>query len=87
MNEDTEAGALPEGEALPEHLPPPLPGSAVQLGDQANLNGQSAVLDAIERWYADHFHACAVAGRAPITADDKAALIASVREAVAQPQE
>lgn len=82
MNEDTESGALPEGEALPEHLPPPLPGSAVQLGDQANLNGQSAVLDAIERWYAAHFHAAAVAGRAPITAEDKASLIAHVSEAL-----
>lgn len=38
---------------------------------------------AVERWYAAHFHAAAVAGRAPITADDKAALIQHVADAVA----
>lgn len=33
---------------------------------------------AVEAWYAQHFHRAAVEGRAPITADDKAALVAAV---------
>jgi hypothetical protein len=41
------------------------------------------VIAAIERWYAAHFHAAAAAGVAPITADDKAALIQHVADAVA----
>jgi hypothetical protein len=41
------------------------------------------VIAAVEAWYAAHFHAAALAGRAPITADDKAALIQHVADAVA----
>lgn len=79
MNEDIESGQ-PEGEALPESLPPPLPAHAA--------NGlHERLLDAIERWYAAHFHAAAVAGRAPITADDKAALVSSVTAVVAPSKE
>ncbi|HEX7732423.1 MAG TPA: hypothetical protein VF415_07230 [Rhodanobacter sp.] len=70
MNEDT-ASAQAEGEVLPESLPPPLPDSATQRAEAA-----------IEAWYADHFHAAAVAGRAPITAEDKASLIAHVTAAI-----
>ena len=40
------------------------------------------VIAAIEQWYAQHFHKAAVAGRPPITAEDKAALIQHVTDAV-----
>lgn len=76
MNEDTEAGALPEGEALPASLPPPLP-----------RHIDPRAVEAVERWYAAHFHAAAVAGRAPITAEDKASLIAHVSEALTPTKE
>lgn len=39
------------------------------------------VNDAIEQWYAAHFHRAAVEGRAPISAADKAALVQAVTEA------
>lgn len=71
MNEDTEAGGPPEGGALPEHLPPPLP-------SERHADAEALV----ERWYADHYHAAAIAGRTPITAEEKAALIALVSAAL-----
>jgi len=40
------------------------------------------VIAAIEKWYAQHFHKAAVAGRPPIPADDKASLIQHVVDAV-----
>lgn len=40
-----------------------------------------AVLAAIERWYAGHFHRAAVEGRPPISATDKAELAKAVTEA------
>lgn len=39
------------------------------------------VIDAIEAWYARHFHRAAVEGRAPISATDKADLVKAVTEA------
>lgn len=72
MNDDTAAGQ-PEGDALPE--------CTVQTVDYADA-GLHSVLAAIERWYASHFHAAALAGRAPITAEDKASLIQHVTEAL-----
>ena len=39
-------------------------------------------LAGIERWYAEHFHAAAVAGTQPITSADKAALTAHVAAAI-----
>lgn len=45
------------------------------------------VEQAIERWYAAHYHAATVAGRAPITTDDKAALVSSVTAVVAPAKE
>lgn len=41
-----------------------------------------AVIAAIERWYAAHYHKAALAGRAPIPADDKAELIKAVTSAL-----
>jgi len=70
MNEDT-ASAQAEGEALPASLPPPLP-----------VAPHPRAIEAVERWYGAHFHAAAVAGRAPITAEDKASLIAHVSAAL-----
>lgn len=70
MNDETES-AQAEGEALPDSLPPPLPSEVAQRA-----------VAAVERWYADHYHAAAVAGRPPITAEDKASLIAHVSAAL-----
>ena len=39
------------------------------------------VNDAIEAWYAKHFHRAAVEGRQPISAADKAELVQAVTEA------
>ena len=71
MNEDIESGTTPEGEVLPESLPPPLP--------RGDMQRATAVVDG---WYAEHYHAAAIAGRAPITAEDKASLIAHVAAAL-----
>jgi hypothetical protein len=40
------------------------------------------VSDAIEQWYAAHFHAAATSGRPPITSDEKAALVEAVTAAI-----
>jgi hypothetical protein len=71
------ASAPAEGEALPV--------SRFKRADQAVQTDVERVIAAVERWYAAHFHAAAIAGRAPITADDKAALIQHVADAVAPP--
>ena len=68
-----------EGEALPASIPPPLKG-----GFFSTVEGDvKRVIAAIDAWYEKHFHSCAVAGTAPLSADDKAALIQHVAEAVA----
>lgn len=72
MNDET-ASAQAEGEVLPESAPPPLPAPA---------NHAQLAVAAIECWYAEHYHAAALAGRVPITADDKASLIAHVSAAL-----
>jgi hypothetical protein len=69
MSEEPNAGTEPEGEALPEHL--------------HSSEAIERAVRGIEAWYAKHFHAAAVAGRTPISADDKAALLQHVAEAVA----
>ncbi len=45
------------------------------------------VLTAIEGWYALHFHKATLNGVAPISAEDKASLIAHVQAAVNPSQE
>lgn len=40
------------------------------------------VLAAIEAWYAEHFRRAAVAGRAPISADDKSELTKAITAAI-----
>lgn len=74
MTDETVSGK-PEGEALPA--------SRFKRAEQVIVADAERVLAAIERWYAAHFHAAALAGRAPLSADDKAALIQHVADAVA----
>lgn len=76
MIEDT-TSAQAEGEALPT--------SRFKRAEQAAQTDVERVIAAVERWYAAHFHRCAVAGTAPLSADDKAALIQHVADAVAPP--
>ena len=73
MTDDT-ASALAEGEALPAFL---------KRAEQAIESIEQRAVAAIERWYAAHFHKAAQAGTAPLSADDKAALIQHVADAVA----
>lgn len=84
MNDET-ASASAEGEALPASAPPPLPKSWIEDVKADVSSVEQRAIAAIERWYERHFHAAAVAGTAPITADDKAALIQHVADAVAPP--
>ncbi|KZC23543.1 hypothetical protein RHOFW104T7_13150 [Rhodanobacter thiooxydans] len=82
MIEDTTSGK-PEGEALPILTPTPPKGGFFSRAESAAESIEQRAVAAIEAWYAKHFHAAAVAGTAPITADDKAALIQHVADAVA----
>lgn len=76
MNDET-ASAQADGEVL--HV-----SQVAAAGARAAVAAydQQQAIDAIERWYAAHFHAAAVSGRAPITAEEKASLIAHVTEAL-----
>lgn len=73
MNDDT-ASAQAEGDALPAFL---------QRAEKAIESIEQRAIAAIERWYAAHFHKAVQAGTAPLSADDKAALIQHVADAVA----
>ena len=77
-----EKAAKAEGEALPGSNQPAKAGFFVRA-EQAAMSIEQRAVAAIEDWYERHFHACAVSGRAPISADDKAALVKGVAEAVA----
>lgn len=79
---NVEDAAKAEGEALPESNQPAKAGFFVRA-EKAALSLEERAVAAIEDWYERHFHACAVAGRAPLSADDKAALVKSVADAVA----
>lgn len=85
MAQEPKAGPAPEGKALPEATPRTLAECKASFTsvdrDLVHLRGR--VMDAIEVWYAKHFHAAAVAGRTPLSADDKAALQKHVADAVA----
>lgn len=77
---DEQTSAQAEGEALPESAaqhPIDTPLRRVFAAEAIDL-----ALGALERWYAAHFHAAALAGRAPITAEEKASLIQHVTEAL-----
>ncbi|MDE2426908.1 MAG: hypothetical protein KGO96_13490 [Elusimicrobia bacterium] len=80
---DETASAPAEGEASPAVTPTPAKAGFFSRAEKAVENDVERVISAIERWYAAHFHAAALEGRAPITADDKAALIQHVADAVA----
>jgi hypothetical protein len=77
VTDETVSGP-PEGEALPESAAPPLP--ADWLARPASPSDR--VLVAIDAWYADHFHRCAVAGTAPLPAAEKALLAEHVTAAL-----
>ena len=82
MNDEINAGQ-PEGEALPAAIPQPARAGFFSLAERAVESALHPAIAAIERWYDAHFHTHAVAGTAPISADDKAALIQHVADAVA----
>ncbi|MGN6383651.1 MAG: hypothetical protein ACTHMK_13695 [Dyella sp.] len=81
MNDDN-ASAKAEGEALPENGPAIV--KSLIRGETKKLETDAErVFAAVERWYERHFHRCAVAGVAPLSADDKAELHKHLAEAVA----
>lgn len=82
MNDET-ASAPAEGEALPAVPPTPAKAGFFSRAEQVVETDVERAIAAVERWYAAHFHRHAQAGTAPITADDKAALIKHVADAVA----
>jgi hypothetical protein len=49
--------------------------------EKAVVSDAERVIAAVEAWYAQHFHRASVEGRAPISAEDKAALVAAVAKA------
>lgn len=77
MSTEPQAGAKPEGGALSRVE------RVMRRAEQSAEDAATLAIQAVERWYAKHFHAAAVAGRAPISADDKAALIQHVADALA----
>lgn len=82
---DEPVSAQAEGEALPASIQPPPKGGFFSSAEKAVEAALHPAIEAVERWYAAHFHAHAVAGTAPLSADDKAALIQHVADAVAPP--
>ena len=79
MNEKWSVPDTPLAEP-PDPSPPPKGGffsPAKPVAERVN--------DAIEGWYADHFRRAALAGRAPISADEKADLIKAIIAAI-QPE-
>lgn len=81
MNDDIKS-AQAEGDALPSFSQPPK-GGFFSSAEKTIETDVDRVIAAVERWYAAHFHRAALAGTAPITADEKAALIQHVADAVA----
>lgn len=79
MNEkwETPYDGTPEPPEPPDPPPPPRGGffsPAKPVSDRVN--------DAIEAWYADHYRRAAVAGRAPISVDEKSDLIKAITAAI-----
>ena len=77
---DEEQAAQAEGVALPAE-------SAWHRAEYKADAVVDRVVAAIERWYEGHFHRAAVNGTAPLSSDDKAALIAHVSAAASTTQE
>lgn len=75
---DEKAAAKAEGEALPESISQPVFAPVVERV----VSPVERAFAAIEDWYAEHFHAAAVDGRPPITAEEKASLQAHVSDAL-----
>lgn len=78
-----ERAAKAEGDMLPENTTKPAGAGFFARAEKAVLSIEERISAAVDGWYEGHFHACAVAGRTPISADDKAALVKSVVDAVA----
>jgi hypothetical protein len=68
---------------IDEAVSEPPKGGFFSRAEKAIETDVERVVAAVEAWYSAHFHAAAVAGVTPITADDKAALIQHVTDAVA----
>lgn len=83
MTEDT-VSAKAEGQPVPEV---PAATDFLHRAEQAFLTVEQRVIAGIEAWYERHFHKAAVEGRQPLSADDKAALLKSVTDAVAPTKE
>ncbi len=81
MTDETVA-AQAEGEALPaSDAKPPEPGFLARA-ESAVLSLEQRVVAGIDAWYAEHFHSAAAAGRAPISAVEKASLTKHVSAAL-----
>lgn len=81
---DERESAQAEGEALPViPQPGPLHSSTriLSRAERAVVSDAERVIAAVEAWYTQHFHRASVEGRAPISAEDKAALVAAVAKA------
>lgn len=76
MSTETQPGTKPEGGALARAE------RIMRRVEQSSEDAATLAIHAIERWYAKHFHAAAVAGRAPISSDDKAELVRHVADAL-----
>lgn len=79
IDETTSASA--DGDAVPESNQPAKAGFFVRA-EHAVLSLEQRAVAAVEAWYARHFHAAATEGRPPISAEEKASLIAHVSEAL-----
>jgi len=77
------ASAKADGDVLPENTIKPAEPGFLARAEKAAMSIEERVVAAIDGWYERHFHACAVAGRAPLSADDKTALVKSAVDAVA----
>lgn len=76
---DEDDSAQADAQAAPAPEPP-------QGGFFSRIDAER-VLAAVENWYALHFHKAALAGRQPISADDKALLIQHVATALTPAKE
>lgn len=77
MNDENES-------AQAEGSPTPAKAGFFSRAEKAIASDAERVVAAVEAWYAQHFHRATVEGRAPISAEDKAALVKAVTEASAK---
>jgi hypothetical protein len=86
MQEENKSG-LPEGGALPasntSERAPTEKETLVERIEGDIKSDADKVIAAIEAWYEKHFHTAIEQGRAPISSDEKTALVTGVVAAVA----